>query len=462
MLSFLPITELATLIKNKDISPVDLVEELLDRIELFNADLNSYITLCKDSALLAASNAEAEIFEGKYRGSLHGIPVAHKDISKTKHIRTTAHSKTLLNFVPEFNATHVERLEQAGMILLGKTNTTEFACGDMHLFGKTRNPWDLTRSSGASSGGSANAIAAGLAVATTGTDTGGSTRVPASMCGVVGVKPTFGRVSRYGVIPLSWSMDSVGPITRTVSDAALMLNAMSGFDSLDPSSSKQAVPDFSSLLGHSLEGMSLGIPEHYFFEGLEPAVDSALKQALRQLESLGATLKVVHLPMAKDLAAAANILVMVEAFSQHAYRLRKQAPEYGPKARRRISSGAFFTSAEYLQAGQIRALWLQDLENVMAQVDALITPTLPFTAFTVEAWDNSPPDTSWATRHFNLSGHPAMTLPCGFDGAGLPIGMQIIGKAFDEVTMFQIGHAYELVTKWYEHKPVLIERQNYE
>ena len=461
MLSFLPITELGKLIKQKTISPVEVVQELLTHIERHNAELNSYITVCADAALLTAQQAESDISSGKYRGPLHGIPIAHKDLSWTKDVLTTAHSKTLVAFVSESNATHVERLEQAGMVLLGKTNTTEFACGDMHLFGKSRNPWDLNRSSGASSGGSANAVAAGLAVAATGTDTGGSTRVPASLCGVVGVKPTFGRVSRYGIFPLSWSMDSVGPITRTVADAALMLNTMSGYDPLDPSSSHEPVPDFTALLEQGIAGLTLGIPETYFYEGLDPDVATSMQEALKQLEALGANLMTVRLPMAKNLAAAANVLVMAEAFSQHADRLRQQANKYGPKARRRICSGAFFTTAEYMQAGQIRTLWLRELGQVMELVDALITPTLPFTAFTVEAWDNTPSDTSWATRQFNLSGHPAMTIPCGFDKSGLPIGIQLITKAFDEATMFRIAHAYEQVTKWHEYKPDLRQGESH-
>lgn len=454
-LPFTHITELAELVKNKKVSPVEIVQELLTRIEQFNSQLNSYITTCADSALATARQAEAEIQAGHYRGALHGIPVSHKDLSWTKGVRTTAHSKTLLEFIPETNATHVERLEKAGMVLLGKTNTTEFACGDMHLFGKSCNPWDITRSSGASSGGSANAVAAGLAVAATGTDTGGSTRVPASFCGVVGVKATFGRVSRYGIFPLSYTMDSVGPITRTVADAALMLNAMSGCDPLDSSTSHETVPDFTSSLRQGIKGLVLGVPEHYFFEGLEPAVAKATEAALKQLESLGAKLQVVRLPMAADLSAAANILVMGEAFSQHAARLREGAQGYGPKARRRICSGAFFSSAEFLQAAQIRTLWIRELGTVMRQVDALITPTLPFTAFSVETWEDNPPDTSWATRHFNFSGHPAMTVPCGFDEQGLPIGLQIVANAFDEATMFRVGHAYEQTTKWYERRPVL-------
>lgn len=455
MLSFLPITELAKHIKSRQVSPLELATELLTNIDRFNPVLNSYITVCTESVLAQARRAEFDISAGRYLGPLHGVPVSHKDISWTKDVRTTAHSSTLLEFIPDVSATHVERLEQQGMLLLGKTNTTEFAIGDMHLFGKSCNPWDVSRSSGASSGGSANAVAAGLAVAATGTDTGGSTRVPSSFCGVVGVKPTFGRVSRYGIFPLSFSMDSAGPITRTVVDAALMLQAMSGYDPCDPTTSAQAVPNFSATLHDGIRGLRLGIPETYFYDNLDPDVEQAMQVALRDLEGLGAQLEAVRLPMAADLSGAANVLVLSEAFSQHAQRLRIRASTYGPKARNRISTGAFFSSAEYLQAAQIRTLWMRELEQAMKQVDVLIIPTLPFTAFGVDTWENNPPDTSWGTRHFNMSGYPAMTVPCGFDHQGLPIGMQIVAKPFDEAMMFRVGHAYEQINAWYTRKPVL-------
>jgi aspartyl-tRNA(Asn)/glutamyl-tRNA(Gln) amidotransferase subunit A len=456
-LAFTPITTLAAHIRSRAVSPVELVMTLLNRIERLNPLLKSYITVCHESVLTAARAAEQEISAGHYRGPLHGIPVAHKDISLTKGVRTTAHSKTLLDFIPSTDATHVRKLEAAGMILLGKTNTTEFACGDMAEFGFTPNPWNLERFSGASSGGSASAIVAGLAVATTGTDTGGSIRAPAGFCGMVGVKPTFGRVSRNGVIPLSWTMDHAGPMTRTVKDAALMLSAMSGYDPLDPSSADEPVPDFSAALTPHLKGVVIGIPENYFFDDLTPAVAKAVNTALTKLSELGAELRAVRLPMAAALEPIGSLLVGAEAFSQHADRLRRHAPDYGPKARCRIAIGAFFTAAEYQQALQLRRLWISELEAVLQQVDALVTPTLPFTAFLVETQAKGPPDTSWGTRHFNLSGHPAMTVPCGFDQDGLPIGLQIAAKAFDEAMMFRVAHAYEQSTAWHLRRPEHLE-----
>ncbi len=456
-LAFLSVTELADRLEQQELSPVELVEALLRRIERLNPKLNSYITICAESALEAAREAEQAIVAGRRRGPLHGIPVVHKDNLWTRGVRTTAHSKTLTDFVPDEDATAVARLAAHGMILLGKTNTTEFACGDMDLFGPSRNPWNLERYSGASSGGSANALAAGLAVAATGSDTGGSIRAPASICGVVGVKPTFGRVSRYGLIPLSWSMDNVGPLTRTVADAALLLRAMAGFDPHDPNSSTEPVPDYSAGLEPTLDGVRVGVSEQHFFEGLDPDVDRAAAAALAQLEELGAELRPVSLPSAGDLAARANVLVMAEAFGRHAEGLRARAADYGPKARRRIAAGAFYTAAEVEQATQLRTLWNRELARGMREVDVLVTPTLPFTAFTVEEQLAGAPDTSWATRHFNLSGHPALTQPCGFDRNGLPIGLQVAAKPFQEAAMFRVAHAYEQATEWHLRHPTTLE-----
>jgi aspartyl-tRNA(Asn)/glutamyl-tRNA(Gln) amidotransferase subunit A len=361
----------------------------------------------------------------------------------------------MLDFVPDEDATFIGRLAERGMILLGKTNTTEFACGDMLEFGYTPNPWNLSRYAGSSSSGSASALAAGLAIATTGTDTGGSIRFPASVCGIVGVKPTYGRVSRHGVVPLSWTMDNVGPMTRTVADAALMLTAMSGHDPRDPGTADEPVPDFGAELTPRLDGLVLGVPEQHFFDDLEPGVDAAVRGALKQLEALGAQLEPVSLPSAGDLAAIGTILVKVEAFCQHAVRLRERGHDYGTKARQRIAAGAYSSAGDYLQALQLRTLWNRELAAAFSKVDALITPTLPFTAYplSVQMDDLSPPDTSWGTRHFNLSGHPAMTVPCGFDADGLPVGLQIAAHAYDEATMFRIGHAYEQATPWHLERP---------
>ncbi|MGQ0548752.1 MAG: amidase [Armatimonadota bacterium] len=454
-LPFIPVFQLSRLIARRQVSPLDLVTALLDRIDRFDDTLKSYITVCRESALVAAKRAEREIARGRHRGPLHGIPLSVKDISQTKGVRTTAHSRTLLDFVPDHDATHVGRLLRAGMILLGKTNTTEFANGNMDVFGMARNPWSLAHYTGGSSAGSANAIAAGLAVAATGSDTGGSIRVPASFCGIVGLKPTYGRVSRYGVIPLAWSLDNAGPMTRTVRDCAMLLNVMAGYDPRDPNSARVPVPDFTAGLDKGVKGLVLGVPPHHYFGGLEADVEAAIQRALRTLERLGSRLEPVALPHAGDLQPIYSVVIAAEAFGAHASRLRDRWSEYGPRSRRRIACGAFYSAAEYQQAAQLRQLWIQELDAVMRRIDALVMPTLPYPAFTLETQRAGPPDSSWGTRQFNLSGHPAVSIPCGFTSAGLPVGMQIAAKAFDEGMMFRVAHAYEQETSWHERRPPL-------
>lgn len=454
--AFTPITTLSELIASREASPVDIVQNLLDRIERFDPSLKAYITVLPEEALRAARQAEQEIAAGRLKGPLHGIPIVHKDVTWTAGVPTTANSKALAGFVPEESAFAVERLDEAGMILLGKTTTSEFACGSFGLVGPSVNPWHPDHFTGGSSAGSAGALAAGLAVAATGSDTGGSIRVPSSFCGIAGLKPTFGRVSRRGLLALSWSMDHVGPMARTAADCALLLNAMAGHDPRDPKSSRRPVPDFTAGLGSGIEGRVLGVPSNHYFDGLDPDVERAVKAALQQLEALGARLESVDLPRAADLAAAGTILMTSEAFSQHAERLRTQSAGYTDRARRRIASGAFYTTAEYHQALQIRTLWIEELDAVIEGVDALVTPTLPAPAFRLDEHLN-PPDTSWGTRQFSMSGHPAISVPCGFTADGLPVGLQFACSAFEENRLFQIAHAYEQAAGWYRHRPPLID-----
>ena len=451
--AFRPIAELSALLASGDVTPVELVEAALSRIEAHNRRLGCFVTLCPEAALAQARAAERELRAGRGRGRLHGIPVAHKDVSLTRGVRTTAHSRTRLDYVPDHNATHVDRLAEAGMIMIGKTNTTEFACGALDLFGVHRNPWNPAYYAGGSSGGSSAALAAGLVPAATGSDTGGSIRVPASFCGIVGVKPTYGRVSRFGLIPLSWSMDHVGPMARTAEDAAWLLGAMAGHDPRDPLSARVPVPDFAAELGRDIDGLVIGMPRDHFFAGLEPSVDVAVRAALHHLERLGARVEPVALPHAADLAAAATVITMSEAFGAHAGNLRRRYREYGARTRRRIAAGGFYTTADYQAAMALRTLWTRELDAVLRRVDALATPTLPMTAFPVEAQLAGPPDTSWGTRHFNLSGHPALTVPCGFTEKGLPVGLQLAGRAFGEARLFRVAHAYERSTAWHLRRP---------
>jgi aspartyl-tRNA(Asn)/glutamyl-tRNA(Gln) amidotransferase subunit A len=455
-LELLTMTELSALFADRSLSPVELTRDCLDRIARYNPVLHSFITVSADRALDDARRAEREIARGERRGPLHGIPVAHKDVLWTEGVRTTAHSRTMLDLVPGHDATAVRRLRDAGTVLVGKTNTTEFACGGLDLFGTPRNPWDLSRYTGGSSNGSASAVAAGLVPAATGSDTGGSIRAPSCLCGIVGLKPTYGRVSRFGLVPLSWSMDHVGPMARSVADVELLLDAMSGADPLDPSTVD--VPRGASAGGgaRGVDGLVLGVPQGHFYSDLDPGVDAAVRAALAVLESLGARLEAVDLPRAASMLEVGQVLMYVESFALHAARLRRQARNYSARARRRIASGAFYSAADYQEAGQLRELWLRDLAAVFERVDALVTPTVKFPAFPVELQERgTPPDTGLNTRPFSVSGHPALSVPCGFTPAGLPVGMQIVGRPFDEEFLFRIGTAYEQTTGWRARRPVL-------
>ncbi len=454
-LCFAPAAALGERVRRRDVSPVEIVTALLDRIDRYNGMLCSYITVCADAAVAAARAAEREISAGRWRGPLHGLPISHKDIVFTRGVRTTCHSRTMLDLVPDADATVVRRLADAGMILLGKTNTTEFAVGTMDVFGTSRTPWDPAYYSGGSSGGAGSSLAAGLAVAATGSDTGGSIRIPGALCGIVGLKPTYGRVSRHGVFPLSYSMDHVGPMCRTVADCALLLGALAGRDPLDPTSSSCPVPDYAAALAGGVRGLRLGVPRQHFYEHLDPGVDHAVRAALRHLESLGAVPEPLDLPRASDVGVIGWALLAAEAFAAHAALLRKRSADYGARARQRIAGGAFLTAAEYQQAAQIRGLWMREVDAALQRVDAIVTPTTAFGGISVEAQNSTPPDTTRNTIPFNLTGHPALTLPCGFTDAGLPVGLQLVGRAFDEEMLFRIGAAYERSTEWHTRRPAL-------
>lgn len=452
-LAYLSVGELGAAYVRGDTSPVEVVEAYLARLDAFDEALRSHVSVDHEGARAAARVAERELRRDGPLGPLHGVPVSYKDNLWTRGLRTGCHSRTSFDHVPDEDATAVARLAAAGMITLGKTNTTEFACGDQDVHGDTPNPWDPALHTGASSAGSASAVIAGLTAAALGSDTGGSIRAPAALCGVVGVKPTYGRVSRHGLVPLAWSMDHVGPMTRRVADAASLLSAMAGADPRDSTSDPRPVPDYLAALTERLDGVRVGVPVGYWFEGLESAVDAAVRTALGVLETLGARLVPVHLPSAGDLAAAGSLLSMWEAFGLHAATLRREGTSYGRKARAHIASGAFHTSADVAHALQVRAAWARELALAFGAVDVLVTPTLPFTAVGRDAWIERPPDTSWATRAFSLSGHPALTLPCGADERGLPVGLQVVAHRFDEALMFRVGHAFEGATQWHLRRP---------
>lgn len=446
-------TELGDLLAQREIGAVELLDAYLVRLEEYDGVLRSHVCIDPSAARRSAELADRELAAGIRRSRLHGVPVSHKDNILTAGMPTRVHSQTSIAGMPRTDATAVARLKEAGMVLLGKTNTTEFACGDQHIHGDTPNPWDVTQYSGASSAGSASAVAASLTAAATGSDTGGSIRAPAAMCGIVGVKPTYGRVSRYGLVPLAWSMDHIGPMTRTVEDAAEMLVMMAGQDPRDLSSISVSLGRDLTELPEGLNGVRIGVPRGHFAAGLSSSVETAYEAALAVLDELGACLEEVALPMAGQLAPVGSLLSMWEGFTLHASHLRTEAQAYGPKARSQLASGGFYGSDEVGLAMQLRWLWARQLTEVFRSVDAIVTPTLPFTSVTREAWVAGAPDTSWATRAFSLSGHPALTLPCGADERGLPIGLQVAARHFHEATMFRVAHNYERSTNWRNRRP---------
>ena len=463
-LAFTSIADLAPLIQRKEVSPVEVTRVHLDRIERLNGQFLAYLTVLKDEALAAARNAEQEIVRGRYRGPLHGIPIALKDLFAVKGVRLTCGSKILADHVADNDATVVTRLNQAGAILLGKLNMHEFAWGGTSLnphYGTPRNPWDLTRLPGGSSGGSTVATAAGLAMGTLGTDTGGSVRIPASLSGIVGIKPTYGRVSRFGVYPLSSSCDHVGPLGRTVADAAVLLQAIAGPDPKDPTASHVKVPDYTSALKEDVRGLRLGVPQEYFFEDVEPAVQDGVTTAVQHLSSLGAVVEEVSIPSIPHVIASSTAIIAAEAYEIHAQTLKSRSQDYGSDVRTRLLLGACIQASQYLKAQRFRTLLRQEMLDILGRVDALVTPTTLMAASKIDApiisIDNKEffvaAHIARATRPFNMTGLPAISVPCGFTPDGLPIGLQIIGRPFEETTVLRVAHAYERSTPWHERHP---------
>ena len=411
-----------------------------------------------DAALAAARNAEQEIVQGQYRGPLHGIPIALKDLFAVKGVRMTCGSKILADHVADTDATVVTRLTQAGAILLGKLNMHEFAWGGTSLnphYGtpkKSVGPHSVCQAG--SSGGSAVAMAAGLALGTLGTDTGGSVRIPASLSGIVGLKPTYGRVSRSGVYPLSHSCDHVGPMVRVVADAAVLLHAIAGPDPKDPTASHVSVPDYTLALKKDLHGLRLGVPQEHFFEDIEPAVREGVRAAVQHLSSLGATVEAVSLPSIPHVIASSTAIIAAEAYEVHAQTMRTRSQDYSPEVRTRLLLGACVQASQYLKAQRFRALLRQEMLDVLGRVDALITPTTVMAASKVDEPTVRIDDKEFvvvahiarATRPFNMTGLPAISVPCGFTPDGLPIGLQIVGRPFEETTVLHVAYAYEQST----------------
>ncbi len=486
MLASLTLAQANDGLKTGKFSSVELTQDLFSRIHKFNPKLNAYLTLSEESALAQAKKVDEKISRKEKIGMLAGVPVGIKDIFNTKGVRTTCASPILRNFVPPYDATVVSKLKQQDFVLVGKLNMDEFACGgstEHSCFGPTKNPWDLTRVSGGSSGGSAAAVSADLSFYSLGTDTGGSIRQPASLCGVVGLKVTYGRVSRSGVTAMASSWDTIGPFGKTVQDTAMVLQAIAGADERDATTPNVVVPDYSKSLGGHIKGLKIGVPKEYFGEGIEPEVEKIIRAALKEYEKLGAIVKEVSLPYTAYAVAVYYIAMPAELSANLArfdgirygkkplgetgsmidyyYQARDQG--FGDEIKRRIMIGTYVLSAGYYdayyrRAQKIRTLIIQDFENVFKEVDVLITPVSPFPAFKIGEKKEDPLAMYLAdvfTIPLNCAGVPGISVPCGFAGADrkLPVGMQIIGPQFSEDLLLKVASAYEQVTDWHKMKP---------
>ncbi|MEM8951061.1 MAG: amidase [Pseudomonadota bacterium] len=458
-LAYGTIADLAPLIASRQISPVELTELALARIERFDGQLNSFITVMADHARREAKAAEGAIASGDYLGPLHGIPIAVKDLYATKGTLTTYGSLLFQDWVPDHDAAVVERLKAAGAVILGKTNLQELAYGTTSAnphYGQVYNPWKPGFHPGGSSGGSAAALAAGFAWMALGSDTGASIRQPAACCGVVGIKPTFGRVSKHGCLPLAWSMDHAGPMTRGVRDAALSMNLLAGHDPRDPCSIDRPVPDFAAGLNGDLKGRRIAIVRSFFMEEGDPDVMAGVEATLPVLESLGATIEEVELPHIEDGFKAGTLTILSEGATYHADHLKTRPEAFSPQCLADFSLGRLYKATDYIQAQRLRRHLMEEAAKIMAPLDALVMPTSPITATPAEG--NPPDHPVYRVRNtipFNFLGLPAISLPCGFSKEGLPIGLQIVGKAFDEATILDIAHAYEQATTWGERRPAM-------
>jgi aspartyl-tRNA(Asn)/glutamyl-tRNA(Gln) amidotransferase subunit A len=448
------LTELARALRERSLSPVEVVVTLLERIEAEDKVLNAFITVTGERALREAEQAEREIVAGRYRGPLHGVPVGLKDIIYTREVRTTMGSAFFKDYVPDHSANVAVRLEEAGTILIGKTNTHELAygpTGDRSYFGPTRNPHDTTRISGGSSGGSGAAVAANLLYAALGSDTGGSVRIPAALCGVVGMKATFGRVSKRGVFPLSWTLDHVGPLTRTVEDNALLLNALAGHDPADPYSSMQPAEDFARDLRRGVRGGVIGVPEDFYFEHLDGEVEERVREAIEVFRASGAEVREVGIPRLWETLKAQRFTLAADAYAVHEERLQSEPERFGEEVRERLMDGERLKAHRYASAQQMKLQAKDWFERALEGVDVLLTPTVPIAATPIDAREvdiggqqhGVRPAVTRLTGPTNLTGFPSLSLPCGSTAAGLPVGVQLIGRPFDEATVYRFGHAYE-------------------
>ena len=459
-LHFRTITEIAEEIASKRLSPIEVTTAMLERIEALDGQLKSYATMMADTAMTAAQEAEQEINAGKYRGPLHGVPIAVKDLCFTKNVRTMGAAKVLANHIPTFDGTVIAKLEAAGAILLGKLNLTEGAMGGYNPeFDIPKNPWNPDRWTGSSSSGSGVATAAGLCFGSLGSDTGGSIRFPSAACGIVGIKPTWGRVSRYGVLALAESMDHVGPMTRSVADAAILLEAIAGFDPNDPTSMPDPVPNMLEQIGQDLQGVRIGFDENYATNGIDVELAEAVRAGVEVLADQGAEIVEVELPNVDEYVSAWPTLCATEAVAAHAATYPSQRDAYGPWFQGWLDMGAKVTGAEYAKANNLRATCTGHLRSVFAEIDVLVCPSMsaPPHAITPEVlygpYEPRHPKFQRFTVPFNYNGAPTLSVPCGMNREGLPLSLQFVGKHLTEPLLCQVGHAYESATPWQDIHP---------
>ena len=463
-LHYMSAWELSGLIRNRDVSPVEVVEACLAQIEKTEPTLNSFITLMPEQARSAARRAEEEIGRGNYRGPLHGIPVGLKDLFNTAGVKTTSGTRIYDNYVPDEDCTVATRFGQAGAILLGKLNMHPFAfgpTGENGDYGHMHNPWNPERITGGSSGGSGSAAAAGQCTITMGSDTGGSVRIPAALCGIVGLKPTYGRVSRAGLTPLSWCLDHPGPMVRTVEDAALTMNVIAGHDPRDHATSDAPVPDYTAALTGDIRGLRIGVVKEYFETEIDSSVAELTQQAIAVLGELGAEIVDVSLPLYEYAQPISNAILSAEATAAHRDVLLSDGDKMYPQVRERLEEGLFISAAEYLRAQQARQVFCQQVAGLLENVDLLAGPVEPVTAPKIlerrieiggQALPAVPMLTKY-TRVYNITGSPAISVPCGFGPDGLPVGLHLAGRNFDELTVLRAAYAYQQATDWHTRRP---------
>ena len=466
---FLSVAELGRLIRAREVSPVEATEAYLERIDRIDGRLNSYITVCHNEARQAAREAEQAIAAGQYRGPLHGIPLAVKDQFDTAGIRTTYGSRLEWDNVPDADAVVVAKLKEAGAVLLGKLNLSEFALGESfhHPGGQPRNPWDLSRNPGISSSGSAAATAAFLCATALAEDTGGSTRIPAAWSGLTGLRPTWGRVSRRGVAGVSWSMDTVGPISRSAEDCALTFQAIAGHDPEDPYSWNVSVPDYLQEIQGGVDGLRVGVLREKVADGgLEPGVRQVIESAAAQLGELGATTREISMPIVENAGAVSKCITDMDGASVHYERLKTRADEYDHNTRVRLLTAILTPAQAYYKAQKVRTLIRQAVLEALEEVDVIVLPTSPTVAplLPSEAGIKSQEDARSRiagvrnfTGAFNVAGVPALSIPCGFSADNLPLSLQLVGKPMADGLLMRVAHAYQQVTDWHLRRPPLGE-----